>query len=176
MFHVHACYGYVHVSHFPLLWTILLTIHSHMYYLPYFFVAVKEFMPGQTGLFSCAYLLSGSLTTFVVGAVITAIGCYTPFIWIGSVVFLASCPLYLLFHQTSSTAMLIGAQILSGVGFGSATQIPFIAVQVVLPKEDIAAGSEYLFQYISFCLLTMTYSSRSHILLQLLGVHHCSRN
>lgn len=41
----------------------------------------------------------------------------------------------------SSTATWIGYQILAGVGVGACIQIPFIAVQVVLPEKDMPVGN-----------------------------------
>ena len=120
----------------------VLTFYRHMYYLPYLFQTLKNMSPQETGLISCAYLSSGSLTTLAVGAAITYFGFYAPFMWVGSLIFVGGSSMFLLLKQNSSFGWLIGSQVFSGVGFGAATQIPFIAVQAVLDKEDTAAGSE----------------------------------
>ena len=113
-----------------------------MYYLQYVFEVVREMLPQQAGLFSCAYLFSGSLSTLVSGAAITKYGFYAPLMWIGSLIFVAGSCTFLMLGRNSSIGELIGFQVLSGVGFGAATQIPFLAVQVVLDKAEIASGSK----------------------------------
>jgi Na+/melibiose symporter-like transporter len=112
-----------------------------MYYLPYFFATVKGMLPLQVELMSCAYPLRASLTTIFSGAAISKFGVYEPFMWAGSLIFVASSAMFLTLRQDSSIVMLIGSQVLNGIGFGAATEIPFMAVQVVLSKEDIATGS-----------------------------------
>jgi MFS family permease len=128
-----------------------------MYYLPYLFEAVKAMLPQQAGLMSCTYLLSGSLTTIISGAAISKFGIYTPFMWAGSLIFVAGSTLFLTLSQDSSVAQLIVSQVLSGIGFGAATQIPFIAVQVVLSKEDIASGSKLPLTLIAIPRLTVPF-------------------
>lgn len=48
--------------------------------------------------------------------------------------------LYQLVRPESSRGQWIGFQILSGLGYGSCSQMPILAVQVVLNKPDIPSG------------------------------------
>ena len=143
LFHLLPLDGHLYVSSSSVGWGTT-NLDRHMYYLPYLFEAVREMLPQQAGLLSCAYLFSGSLSTLVSGAAITKYGIYAPFMWAGSLVFIAGSCTFLILGQNSSVGELIGSQVLSGVGFGAATQIPFLAVQVVLSKADIASGSKLL--------------------------------
>lgn len=114
-------------------------------------------LPQQAGLMSCTYLLSGSLTTILSGAAISKLGIYPPFMWAGSLLFVMGSTMFLTLTQDSSVAQLIASQVVSGIGFGAATQIPFIAVQVVLSKEDIASGSKLPLTLLAISRLTVSF-------------------
>lgn len=61
--------------------------------------------------------------------------------YIGSIVFCVGCGMLYTLTPSSSTGTWIGYQILAGVGAGACVQIPFIAVQVVLPEKDMPIGN-----------------------------------
>lgn len=61
--------------------------------------------------------------------------------WIGSIIFVIGCGMLYTLKVHSSTGTWIGFQILAGVGAGACVQIPFIAVQVVLPEKDMPVGN-----------------------------------
>lgn len=77
----------------------------------------------------------------LVGGLITALGPYVPFVYIGSVVFAVGCGLLYTLQVNSSPGKWIGYQLLAGFGAGACVQIPFIAVQVVLSKKDMPSGN-----------------------------------
>lgn len=61
--------------------------------------------------------------------------------WLGSIIFTIGCGLLYTLKVSSSEGVWIGYQILAGVGAGACVQIPFIAVQVVLPEKDMPVGN-----------------------------------
>ncbi|KAL2430531.1 MFS-type efflux pump MFS1 [Exophiala dermatitidis] len=116
-------------------------IYTHIYYLPFYFQAVKGTTAEGSGIRTIPYLVSVTLSSVVVGGTITALGPYVPFTWIGSAIFAVGCGLLYTLKVDSSAATWIGYQILAGVGGGGCVQIPFIAVQVVLRNKDIPVGN-----------------------------------
>ena len=69
------------------------------------------------------------------------VGVYVPFTWAGSAIFTVGAGMIYSLKPESSAGMWIGYQILAGTGAGMCVQIPFIAVQVVLPKKDMPVGN-----------------------------------
>lgn len=60
--------------------------------------------------------------------------------WVGPLILAAGGGLYQLVRPDSPRGQWIGFQILSGLGYGSCSQMPILAVQVVLNKSDIPTG------------------------------------
>ncbi|KAJ4132339.1 hypothetical protein NW754_015154 [Fusarium falciforme] len=102
--------------------------NTHMYYLAFYFQAVLGTNAVTSGVRCLAYGIPCSIAIIITGACISSKGHYVPFMWLGSSIFIAG---------NSSTGEWIGFQILSGAGIGLAEQVPFIAVQVVLPDDDM---------------------------------------
>lgn len=63
--------------------------------------------------------------------------------WVGSTVFVIGSGLLYTLKADSNTAQWLGYQVLTGIGFGSCVQIPFLAVQVVLKKKDMPSGRKF---------------------------------
>ncbi|KIW09810.1 hypothetical protein PV08_11911 [Exophiala spinifera] len=116
-------------------------LYTHIYYLPFYFQAVKGTSAEGSGIRTIPYLVSITLSSIVVGGSITVLGPYVPFTWFGSAVFAVGSGLLHTLKVDSSTGTWIGYQILTGVGAGACVQIPFIAVQVVLTKKDMPVGN-----------------------------------
>lgn len=77
----------------------------------------------------------------ICGGVINAkIGYYTPLAIIGSCIMSVGCGLLTTFQVNSGEGQWIGYQVLYGIGLGMVFQIPNLATQTCLPKEDIPMG------------------------------------
>jgi hypothetical protein len=76
-----------------------------------------------------------------VGAIVTVVGYYTPFIYFGTALFTVGAGLIYTLKVDSPAGRWIGYQILAGFGAGGAVQLPFIATQVVLPAKDMPTGN-----------------------------------
>ncbi|RSM03805.1 hypothetical protein CEP52_007171 [Fusarium oligoseptatum] len=111
--------------------------NTHMYYLAFYFQAVLGTNAVTSGVRCLAYGIPCSIAIIITGACISSKGHYVPFMWLGSSIFIAGCVLLRELDRNSSTGEWIGFQILSGAGIGLAEQVPFIAVQVVLPDDDM---------------------------------------
>jgi hypothetical protein len=116
-------------------------LYTHIYFLPFYFQAVKNTSAEGSGIRTIPYLVSNSLCALVVGGMITKIGWYVPFMWFAAATFSIGCGLLYTFKVDTSTAKWIGYQILTGGGSGAGVQIPFIAVQVVLSPKDLPTGN-----------------------------------
>lgn len=116
-------------------------LYTHIFYLPFYFQAVKGTTAEGSGIRTIPYLVSITLSSIVVGGSITALGPYVPFNWAGSAIFAIGCGMLYSLKVNSGPAAWIGFQILAGIGAGACVQIPFIAVQVVLNKKDMPTGN-----------------------------------
>jgi hypothetical protein len=114
-----------------------MAVTTHTYYLAFYFQAVLGTNAAISGVRCLAYGVTGSFAIIVTGASISSKGYYVPFMWLGTSIFIVGCNLLRLLGINSSTAQWVGYQIISGLGLGLAEQVPFIAVQVVLPDEDM---------------------------------------
>ncbi|OHE92728.1 major facilitator superfamily transporter [Colletotrichum orchidophilum] len=114
--------------------------NTHMYYLAFYFQAVLGTNAVTSGVRCLAYGIPCSIAIIITGACVSSKGHYVPFMWLGSSIFIAGCVLLQRLNRDSSMGQLIGFQIISGVGIGLAEQVPFIAVQVVLPDSDMPAA------------------------------------
>ncbi|KAF4629471.1 hypothetical protein G7Y89_g8680 [Cudoniella acicularis] len=116
-------------------------LYVHIYFLPFYFQAVKDTTAEGSGIRTIPYLASIIVASIIVGAGITTIGTYKPFMICGAAVFTVGAGLFYLLKVDSSAGKWIGFQLLSGFGAGAGVQIPFIAVQVVLNAKDMPTGN-----------------------------------
>jgi len=116
-------------------------LYAHIFYLPFYFQAVKGTTAEESGIRTIPYLGSVILASIIIGGAITVLGWYKPFMIMGSSVFTVGAGLIYTLTVNSSTGKWVGYQLLSGFGAGAGVQIPFIAVQVVLNTRDMPTGN-----------------------------------
>jgi hypothetical protein len=116
-------------------------LYSHVFYLPFYFQAIKGTSAEGSGIRTIPYLVSITLASIVVGGSITKFGWYAPFMWFGAAVFTVGAGMLYTLEVDSYAGKWIGYQLLAGIGAGSAIQIPFISVQVVLSARDMPTGN-----------------------------------
>ena len=75
------------------------------------------------------------------GALISTIGYYVPFMWLGATFATVGSGLLFTLKVDSPSSKLSAFQFITGLGLGICNQIPFNAVQYILPKENMAMGS-----------------------------------
>ncbi|KAG9723947.1 MFS general substrate transporter, partial [Aureobasidium melanogenum] len=83
------------------------------------------------------------------GIATSIVGYYSPFLIVGSGIFIVGSALLTTWSVNTSAGIWIGYQIIAGAGLGSVLQGPNIAAQTVLPNRDVAIGLSFL-QFINF--------------------------
>ncbi|KAK6220302.1 hypothetical protein QIS74_05804 [Colletotrichum tabaci] len=110
------------------------------YYWPMYFQSVRNTNARDSGINLLPSIVSNSLGTFCAGWISSKTGHYVPLMWIGAPVLATGGGLYQLIRANSPMGEWIGFQILSGLGYGICSQMPILAVQVVLSKSDVPTG------------------------------------
>jgi hypothetical protein len=112
-----------------------------VFYLPLYFQSVKNASATHSGIDVLPLLLATVLSSTVAGGLITVVGYYTPFVIGGTIVFAIGAGLISTYTTDMSFGKWFGYQVLAGAGLGVGFQIPIIAVQTVLPLEDVPVGT-----------------------------------
>jgi MFS family permease len=73
------------------------------------------------------------------------IGYYTPLAIVGSCISAVGAGMLTTLQVDTASAKWIGYQILYGFGLGSSFQIPNLAVQAALPRDDVPMGISFMF-------------------------------
>ncbi|KAH8727631.1 major facilitator superfamily domain-containing protein [Phaeosphaeriaceae sp. PMI808] len=120
---------------------ISMALYTHIFYLPFYFQAIKGTTAEESGIRTIAYLVSITCSSIIIGGLITFVGWYAPFMWGGTAVFVVGAGMLYTLKVNSPAGQWIGYQILAGVGAGAGVQIPFIAVQVVASQKDMPTAN-----------------------------------
>lgn len=112
-------------------------IVTHSYLLPIWFQGVKGTDATLSGVYMLPFTIASTIAVLVAGFSMTASGHYVPFMWVGSLIYVAGSVLYATLKTDSNAGKYLGYQILAGAGFGAAIQVTFIGVQVVTPAIDM---------------------------------------
>jgi len=127
---------------FNLLYSLAMITHG--FYLTFYFQSVLGTTAALSGVYGLPYSILAGACTLLAGYSMSHQGYYVPFMHGGAILAtLGSGFLYTL-HRTSGPASWIGFQLLAGAGFGLAVQVPFIAVQVVLPDADMPVACAWV--------------------------------
>lgn len=110
------------------------------YYWPIYFQSVKNTSARDSGINLLPIIVSNSFGTLCSGWIANKSGHYVPLMWVGAPVLATGGGLYQLIRADSPIAQWTGFQILSGLGYGICSQMPILAVQVVLAKADVPMG------------------------------------
>ena len=119
---------------------VQVAIVLHSYYWPIYFQSVRNTSARDSGISLLPLIVSNSLGTLCAGTLTSRYGHYVPFMWTGPLILAAGGGLYQMIRPDSPRGHWIGFQILSGLGYGICSQMPILAVQVVLSKSDIPTG------------------------------------
>lgn len=79
------------------------------------------------------------------GELTTRTGYYTPSLIVGASLTALGAGLMTTFNVNTGKGMWVGYQILYGFGVGLAGQVPNMAAQTILPKDDVAIGASLMF-------------------------------
>ena len=113
----------------------------HIYYLPIWFQAIKGESAISSGVSMIGYMLSNALFSLLAGFVVSMVGYYTPPAIIGAAIGTVGCGLLTTLKVDSPAHMWIPYEFVAGAGLGIAIQQGFIAVQTVLPIDQLPIGT-----------------------------------
>lgn len=80
------------------------------------------------------------LSTVIAGAIITRIGHYVPFMFLGSIFIITGAVFTTQFQLDTTVALWVPALILIGLGIGSGQEQPQLAAQTILSEKDVLLG------------------------------------
>ncbi|KAH7121300.1 major facilitator superfamily domain-containing protein [Dendryphion nanum] len=109
----------------------------HTFYLPFYFQSAKGTSASKSGLRLLPYTLSLTGAELVVGTSSSLIGVFLPFMYFGTSLFAIAGGLLCLLKVQTTTARIIGYQILAGVGVGSSMQLCATSVRAAVNHSDI---------------------------------------
>ncbi|KAF8209845.1 major facilitator superfamily domain-containing protein [Mycena galopus ATCC 62051] len=112
-----------------------------VYLLPIYFQAIKGASAVQSGIDNLPLVLSVVLASLAAGALITAIGYYTPFMILASVLTSVGAGVLSTLSVNTGTGRWIGYQIIYGIGVGAGIQQSLMVAQAVLKPADVPIGT-----------------------------------
>ncbi|KAL8781141.1 MAG: hypothetical protein Q9213_006141 [Squamulea squamosa] len=112
-----------------------------IYFVPIWFQAIKGVSATKSGIMVLPMILSLVLISIAAGVGVTTLGYYTPFMIASSVLMAIGVGLMSTWKSDTNHSMWIGYQVIYGLGVGFGMQQPLIAVQTVLPLEDVPIGT-----------------------------------
>lgn len=124
-----------------------MAIGVHVYYIPFYFQSVRGTTAGQSGIHTLPYLMTLLLSPMISGSLITLVGYYVPFMWVGTTLLTIGSGLLFTLNTTSSPGEWIGYQFLAAFGAGICRQIAFSAVPLVFDEDDLPTVSAL----VAFC-------------------------
>ncbi|KAJ7729391.1 putative MFS multidrug transporter [Mycena maculata] len=114
---------------------------SLVYLLPIYFQTIQGVTAIESGSHNLPMLLTIVISSLIVGGTITAVGYYTPFMLLASLFMAIGVGLLSTLTVDAPHAKWIGYQAIYGIGVGFGIQQPLMAVQTVLPTEDVSIGT-----------------------------------
>lgn len=109
-----------------------------IYYLPIYFQSIDGVSPIDSGVRNLPLILAVTVATIISGGSITATGLASPIQLGGTAIATIATGLIYTLDIGSSNGKWIGYQILAGLGYGAAFQIPIIIGQATASPEDLA--------------------------------------
>ena len=113
----------------------------HAYFLPIWFQAVEGDSAIRSGVNMIPYMLANAVFSLLAGIFVSKNGYFTPPAIIGLAIGTAGCGLLRMLHVSTPSSNWIGYQVLVSAGLGMAVQQGFVAVQTVLPLEQVSIGT-----------------------------------
>ena len=115
-----------------------------IYYLPIYFQVIDNVSAAMSGVRNLPLILAVTISMLAAGAYISVTGVAAPIIVAGTALGLVCVGLLYTFDIGTSEGKWIGYQVIGGVGWGIASQIPIITVQATAPAADLAEATAIL--------------------------------
>ncbi|KAJ7679255.1 major facilitator superfamily domain-containing protein [Mycena polygramma] len=117
------------------------TFFALTFYVPIWFQAIKGVSAVKSGIDNLPMILSLVIAMIVSGGATTAIGYYTPFMYLSTICMAVGSGLLTTFQVNTGHAKWIGYQVLVGIGCGAGMNQPVMAAQAVLDLKDVPTGT-----------------------------------
>ena len=109
-----------------------------IYYLPIYFQAIDNVSPAMSGVRNLPLILAVTISMLTSGAYISITGIAAPITVVGTALGTVCTGLLYTLDINTGEGKWIGYQVIGGVGWGIASQIPIITVQATAPAADLA--------------------------------------
>ncbi|KAI1384888.1 major facilitator superfamily domain-containing protein [Hypoxylon trugodes] len=119
-------------------------VYVAVVYLPVWFQTVRGFSALSSGALLSPLIAGYVVCSIVAGAVTSMVGYYNPGMIAGTALAIAGAALLTTIDLNSSTARIVGYQLLYGFGVGFGFGQPSYVVQTVLPSADIPVGVTFI--------------------------------
>jgi MFS family permease len=110
-----------------------------IYYLPIYFQSIDNSSPTDSGVRNLPLILSVTVSTIVAGAAISATGVAAPVSVVCAAIATIAAGLLYTLDIGTGTAKWVGYQILGGLAWGAAYQVPIIIGQATADPADISS-------------------------------------
>lgn len=111
------------------------------YYLPLYFQSVLQEGPLMSGVYLLPFIISSSIAAAFTGLYIQRTGRYMPAVYSGLALMTLGIGLLTSLEVEANWAKLVCYQLIGGIGFGMNLEGPLLAVQAVVPTQDVAAAT-----------------------------------
>ncbi|EHA25776.1 hypothetical protein ASPNIDRAFT_189760, partial [Aspergillus niger ATCC 1015] len=115
--------------------------------LPIWFQVIKGVSAVRSGIMNLPMLVSLIVLSIPSGALVSAMGYYTPTMIMGCILVLISAALMTTFTPDTGTVKWAGYQVIMGAGIGMGAQQTVLAMQASLPSEDVPVGTALMIFY-----------------------------
>ncbi|ESZ96944.1 efflux pump antibiotic resistance protein [Sclerotinia borealis F-4128] len=116
-------------------------VYVYSFYLPFYFQAVQDVLPITSGVRIIPFVLAEIILIGVTGAIASHTGHYVPFMVVGMVICCVGAGLVTRLDIDNPTAAWAAYLVIAGAGLGTAMQLPYTALQVVLSEADVPIGN-----------------------------------
>ena len=110
-----------------------------IYYLPIYFQSVGDATPIMSGVYNLPLIGATTISMIASGAIISATGQAVPVQMVGAVIGVVASGLLYMLDVDTSVGKWVGFQLVGGLGWGLAFQVPIILGQASADPEDVSS-------------------------------------
>ncbi|KAI4597328.1 hypothetical protein KJ359_004434 [Pestalotiopsis sp. 9143b] len=114
------------------------------YYMPLYLQSVHQASPIRSGVLLLPLIIVQAAVEIIAGWLIHRTGRYIEFMWAGAVLMTLGTGLYIFFGADTSTAIVVGLEIVGAFGPALLFQAPMVAIQNTVSQSDTAAATASL--------------------------------
>jgi MFS family permease len=110
-----------------------------IYYIPIYFQSVGDANPTMSGVYNLPLIIATTISMIASGMIISATGLAVPIQVAGAAIGVVAAGLLYTLDINTGVGKWIGYQLLGGVGWGLAFQVPIIVAQAIASPQDISS-------------------------------------